>query len=215
MDSRNITVEDIQIIGFNGHSGIKLYSHASNNLIQNIEFRANFSHMLSLEGNSYGNVFRTIDYDFKNNPLKADLDFHGFADKTFAPPADNLVEPVTGFHKITGGGAPFNLPHTARGNTFWNVSFDGLNKGKNLFKYWIFDDKNYGERTKTDDYKYFPDYILIGVNSQQGPILIDGSSKDRNSDWIVIKDLNKSVLPLSFYQSQLDNRLLNRKESVF
>lgn len=207
LDSKNITVQDVTISGHNGHYGIKMYSHANDNLIQYINFKANFTHMLSVEGNSYGNVFREVNYDLNNNPLKADFDFHGFGDKTFAPPSDNLFELITGFNNITGGGSTFNLPHTATGNTFWNVRFDGLEKDEDLFRYWVYEFEKFGARAKTDDYIYFPGTIVTGATSKNGKIVIDNTSEDRNTDWLYFKDINERVLPLSLYEAQLINRV--------
>ncbi|KAA5824804.1 DUF4955 domain-containing protein [Algibacter amylolyticus] len=214
LDTKNVTVEDINISGYNGHYGIKVYSHANDNLIQNVNFEANFTHMLSAEGNSYGNVFRNIHYNLKKNELKANFDFHGFGDKTFAPPADNLFELITGFNNITGGGATFNLPHTAKGNTFWNVTFDGLEKDDDLFRYWVYENKKFGTSNETDDYIYFPGTIVAGAISNHKNIKVNSDIKDRQSDFLYFRDINKSVLPVSLYQAQLNNRLTAQSRNL-
>lgn len=132
LDSRNVTVKDISVSGYDGHQGIKIYQHACDCLFQNIAFYNHFADMLGGEGNAYGNVFSGIRY---LNPSfhPVDFDFHGFGEGPMSPPSDNLFECVTGFRCIKSAGALYNLPSCAQNNIWWNIITEGERKGGPLF----------------------------------------------------------------------------------
>lgn len=90
MDSRNITVENVLFVGYDGHQGIKVYEHACDNLFRHIEFRCHYADMIGGEGNAYGNVFTDVHY---TNPYfkPVDFDFHGFSEGPMSPPSYNLL----------------------------------------------------------------------------------------------------------------------------
>lgn len=132
MDSRNITVDNLEIKGYDGHQGIKLYEHACDNLIKNIRFRNHFADMMGGEGNAYGNVFSEIDY---LNPIfkPCEYDFHGFSEGPMSPPAFNLFELIRGFRHIKMAGADYNQPGCAQWNFWWNCISEGEEKGDYIF----------------------------------------------------------------------------------
>ncbi len=205
-DSRNITVENLKIIGYDGHCGIKIYSHAADNLVKNVRFEANYTHMLSAEGNAYGNVFSKIDYNFKDS-LPGDFDFHGFALNTFSPPAWNLFELVKGFYQISGGGADYNFPHTALHNVWWNIEAQGVTKPLELFSHWVWR----RDKIKMGHHKRYPGSIIVGYRSDDKPLLIDGTDNDRWDKLIYVEGLNQGqVYPLSLYETQLKKRLYEK-----
>lgn len=132
LDSRNVTVSDISVSGYDGHQGIKIYQHACDCLFQNIIFYNHFADMLGGEGNAYGNVFSGIKY---LNPSfhPVDFDFHGFGEGPMSPPSDNLFECISGFRCIKSAGALYNLPSCAQNNIWWNIVTEGERKGGALF----------------------------------------------------------------------------------
>lgn len=132
LDSRNITVKDVVISGYDGHQGIKIYQHACDCLFQHITFYNHYADMLGGEGNAYGNVFSDIKYlNPAFNPV--DFDFHGFGEGPMSPPSDNLFECIYGFRCIKSAGALFNLPSCAQNNIWWNIITEGERKGGVLF----------------------------------------------------------------------------------
>ncbi|MBK0384421.1 DUF4955 domain-containing protein [Pedobacter sp. SD-b] len=206
LDSRNVTVTDLEFLGFDGHSGIKLYSHAADNLIENINFKNNFTHVLSSEGNAYGNVFRNVNYKAASGQ-PGFFDFHGFSDRRFSPPAENLFENIKGLGKISGGGAPNNLPHTANYNTWWNVEMADFNAtNSEVFYSWQSPLK--GLINNNLSHQMYPKSILVGVYQPNFKLTINGSSSEIKSEWIYTENFNKGIVyPLSLYQSQLEIRL--------
>jgi len=131
MDSRNVTVRNILISGYDGHQGIKLYEHACDNLIENVTFTCEYADMMGGEGNAYGNVFSNIQYlnpEFK----PCDYDFHGFSEGPMSPPAYNLFEKIYGFRYIKMGGAEYNQPACAQWNVWWNCQSEGEQNGDNI-----------------------------------------------------------------------------------
>jgi len=132
MDSRNLNIENIEINGYDGHQGIKIYEHACDNLFRNITFKNHFADMLGGEGNAYGNVFSNISY--LNASFKpVDFDFHGFSEGPMSPPANNLFENVIGFRYIKSAAALYNLPGCAQNNIWWNIFGEGEIVGSPLF----------------------------------------------------------------------------------
>lgn len=128
VDSRNLTISSIKICGYDGHQGIKLYEHACDNLISNVDFYCHFADMMGGEGNAYGNVFSSVRYmNPQFNPC--DYDFHGFSEGPMSPPAYNLFENIYGFRYIKMGGAIYNQPACAQWNVWWNCVSEGETDG--------------------------------------------------------------------------------------
>ncbi|MBR1803838.1 MAG: hypothetical protein IJ775_02895 [Muribaculaceae bacterium] len=130
-DSRNVTCQRISIGGYDGHQGIKVYSHACDNLFRDINFYSHFADMMGGEGNAYGNVFSRIHY---LNPSfhPVEYDFHGFSEAPFSPPCYNLFERVDGFAAIHSSGPLHMQPACGRGNVWWNCVQEGERRGGNL-----------------------------------------------------------------------------------
>ncbi|KAF2330661.1 DUF4955 domain-containing protein [Flavobacterium daemonense] len=206
LDSRNVTIDSVDFMGFDGHSGVKIYSHACDNLIQNLNFKNSFTHVLSGEGNAYGNVFRNVAY--KAVSAKPGMfDFHGFSDRRFSPPSENLFENIKGLNKISGGGAANNLPHTANFNTWWNVELADFNdKDSEMFFSWQSPVK--GLVKDNLSHQMYPKSILAGVYQPQFEVTINGNKTDTQDQWIYTENFNKGkVYPLSLYDAQLKMRI--------
>jgi hypothetical protein len=202
-DSRNVTVQNILLEGNVGHAGLKLYAHSADNLIQNIKCNMYFTHVLSSEGNVYGNVFRNIDYTAINK-LETNFDFHGFSGASYAPPAWNLFENITGLIRINGGGAGFNFPHTAHGNVWWNIYPPKNTEAMDVFRHWIFGDKP----NMPPHYYSYPGSIIVGFGTADSKYFVDKSAADREETMITVEKLNQApVYPLSLYEAQLNKRL--------
>ncbi len=195
-DSRNVTLDSITISGKHGHSGIKVYAHATDNLIQNVDIQMNFSHVLSGEGNATGNVFRKITMD-KQIEGEGDFDFHGFAHYTYGPASHNLFENIKGLRFIYGGGAPFNFPHTSIGNVWWNIESTDIKGTKELFKHWPWNKTN-----RIDHHTAYPSSIIAGVRANDGKFVVNGSESNRSEALITVESLNGKVFPKSLYDAQ-------------
>ena len=128
-DSREVTVEHVDVKGYDGHQGIKVYCHTCDCVFQHIDFHCHFADMMGGEGNAYANVFRDISY---RNPVfkPVDFDFHGFSEGPMSPPAYNVFERVRGFRYIKGAGAVFMQPASGVGNVWRDVTFVGGRKGE-------------------------------------------------------------------------------------
>ena len=84
VNSRNVTIENVKITGEGAHYSPKMY-HSSDNLVQNVTVEAKVTHGPGLEGCSFGNVYRNLDYTYS-----APIDLHGIAGAGFCPPMYNL-----------------------------------------------------------------------------------------------------------------------------
>ncbi|MBK0384144.1 DUF4955 domain-containing protein [Pedobacter sp. SD-b] len=207
LDSRNVTIDNVKITGYDGHSGVKIYGHAADNLIKNINFECNFTHVLGGEGNAYGNVFSNINYNPKRK-IPGMFDSHGFSDRRFSPPAENLFEDIKGMWKISGGGSPQNLPHMAAYNTWWNVQEAGFtDQDTELFNSWFWTSKSSNHPQK-DHHKMYLKSIVVGVYIPELKLTIEGNENDRKDEWIYVENFNKGLVkPYSLYKAQLDLRL--------
>ena len=207
LDSRNCTAENINISGYDGHSGIKIYSHAADNLITNVHFYNNYTHVLSGEGCAYGNVFSNIIYT-PSDSKPGNFDFHGFADRRFSPAGYNLFENIVGLQQTASGGAPNNLPQTAGSNTWWNVEEGSFEPNNNeFFSCWVWKNKDNFHEPK-EHLKMYPKSILLGVYSPTSKIKISGGESDVQNEWIYTENFNRGrVLPASLHEAQLKLRL--------
>lgn len=132
MDSRNCVVSNVDICGYDGHQGLKYYSHACNNVFTDIRFHAHFADMLSGEGNAYTNSFNNISYH--NSEFKpVDFDFHGFSEGPFSPPAYNRFSKVRNFRYIKGDGAMEYTPSCGQYNEWHGLIREGEKKGEDIF----------------------------------------------------------------------------------
>ncbi|WP_256011453.1 DUF4955 domain-containing protein [Desertivirga xinjiangensis] len=201
LDSRNLTVTGLRMEGHDGHSGIKIYGHASDNLIQNSDFYSNYTHILSGEGNAMGNVFTSINYH-RSDKVPGDFDFHGFIDGRFSPPSHNLFENIKGFHQISGGGGVSKLPHAGNYNTWWNIETKGHKSSREVFVSWLWQSAAYNHPEK-DHHKLYSKSILIGYFSPDIKLELNGSTVDTRDDWVYTEFFNKGrVAPSSLYKAQ-------------
>jgi len=200
-DSRNVTIDNLTVKGANGHSGIKIYGHAADNLVKNVRFENNFTHIISGEGNAYGNVFSKIKYEMEDS-ISGRFDFHGFAHVTYSPPAWNLFELMEGLTRIDGGGSIRNMPHTAKHNVWWNCTTGKLSGPSEFFSHW-----GWRKQNRIDHHLMYPASIIVGFSSPNHKLLINGSDQDRIERLINVESLNKNVFPVSLFEEQLNIRL--------
>lgn len=132
LDSRDITATGMEICGYDGHQGIKIYEHTCHCVFKDITFRNHFADMMGGEGNAYCNYFSNISY---SNPVfkPVDFDFHGFSEGPMSPPAYNVFENIKSFRYIKSAGSITHLPSSAQGNIFRNLECEGERRGDSLF----------------------------------------------------------------------------------
>lgn len=137
LDSKNCTIKDLVIKGYDGHQGLKVYGHSCDNILENIDIYNHFADFIGGEGNIYGNVFSRIRY---LNPLNkyVDYDFHGFSEGPFSPPAENLFELCENIRGIKAAGTMYNQPACALDNIWWNIKSDGYDGSNYLFFHEIY-----------------------------------------------------------------------------
>jgi hypothetical protein len=201
VNSRNISISNVRIIGGEGHYGPKMYS-SSDNLVENIQVDAKRTHGPGLEGCCFGNVYRNIVHKYP-----APLDLHGISGEGFCPPMYNLYENITGVYRIAGGGAPQNLPHAGEGNTFWNIEMTGWEEGdyNEMFYSWIWRDPGrFKNEMHIDCHKQYLRSIVVGVRHPKPTkkLTIEHFAGDRSDQWIYVEGLNKTVGDLSLYDEQ-------------
>lgn len=206
VNSRNVTIEDVYITGKIGHYSPKMY-HSSDNLVQNITVDSEVTHGPSLEGCSFGNVYKNIKYKYPTP-----IDLHGMADKGFCPPMYNLFEDIENVEQIAGGAAPQNIPHSGEYNTFWNIGMQGWEDGEfqEIFYSWIWrNPKQFKNEMHIDCHKQYLRSNLVGVYSSNSnkKLSVEHGYNDREDDWIYIEGLNSSVAMVSLYNEQLIFRL--------
>lgn len=131
-DSREVTVRNVTVNGYDGHQGIKVYCHTCDCLFENIDFYCHYADMMGGEGNAYANVFRNVRYlNPTFNPV--DFDFHGFSEGPMGPPAYNVFEQVEGFRYIKGAGAVYMQPACATHNVWRDIDTAGERRGEQLY----------------------------------------------------------------------------------
>ena len=214
-DCRNITVQDIGITGHGGHMGVRCYVHTSDCLFRRVTVDSFRTHVISLEGNSQGNVFQNMEISVPG----CEVDMHGGG-----LPACNLCENIRGLAKISGGGGIPNLPYAGQYNTYWNCSFSPVpfqkkmntyeanrkakpevvkKREKELFHAWYM--SYYQNYEGTCDHHMFPQTILNGILSDR-EVFIDGRAEDWEDEWITVKNFGKKAEPASLYDAQLAAR---------
>ncbi len=131
-DSYNVLISGINISGYDGHQGIKLYCHTSHCNVSYISFSNHYADMLVAEGNCYCNHFHNISYNNSEfHPV--DFDFHGFAEGSMSPPSHNKYSHITGFRYIKGAGTIYNQPASGQNNSWNDITTEGEIKGVNIF----------------------------------------------------------------------------------
>lgn len=132
LDSKNTTIERVNIFGYDGHQGIKIYNHSADNLLRDIDFYNHYADMIGGEGCSIANVFSNIRYLNPNNKY-VDFDFHGVSSGPFTPPTLTLYYSIYGFRGIKAGGTQYNQPACSVDNYWVNIHADGYNGTTEVF----------------------------------------------------------------------------------
>lgn len=213
LNSRNITIQNVRITGKEGHYAPKMY-HSSDNLVQDILVEAKMTHGPGLEGCSFGNVFRNMQFKYATP-----IDLHGIANPGFCPPMYNLFENIDNIERIAGGGAPQNLPHAGEYNTFWNLNIKGWKDGtfNEVFYSWIWrDPEKFNNQLHIDCHKQYLRSNLIGIRSTNHEIKlsVEHSFDDRKDPWIYIEGINSTAPMVSLYNTQLNLRNNIRNDNI-
>ncbi|MBB6461866.1 DNRLRE domain-containing protein [Flammeovirga kamogawensis] len=193
--SKGLTLQGINVIGKDGHHGIKVNGYG--NVLKDAKISAFRTHPIGGTGIMVGNVFTNIelgDYD-------GTVDFHGGGF-----PAANLIENVNNI-RCEGSGAMENMPNSGIANVFWNLEVPNeISAIENEFFYawWM---ALLGQEEQS--YLMYPQSKVIGVyNPEASNVQIAGSRADRATSGIYVEGLNKKgVYPASVFQQQLTDRL--------
>jgi hypothetical protein len=211
-DCKNVSVNGVEISGYDGHYGVKCYAHTSDCLMENIHVYSTFTHGLGLEGSNQGNVFKDVWFHSSNT----EIDLHGGGMPSF-----NLFENVRNIAKVSGGGAIFNMPYCGQGNVYWNCTYapcppkgrlstylehDNVSgdlkqaRLKEFFHAWFW--SYYKQYKELRDHEMYPASIVRGL----GGGFINKSLDPRKEKSIcVCSSQSNDILP-SLYQAQKENR---------
>lgn len=204
VNSRNVTITNVVITGGEGHYGPKMYA-SCDNLVKNIRVEAKRTHGPGLEGCSFGNVYKDIDFKYS-----APIDLHGISDAGFCPPMYNLYENISNISRIAGGGAPQNIPHAGEYNTFWNIEMQGWEDGNysEVFYSWIWRDTvRFDDELHIDCHKQYLRSIIVNTIPIKKNLSIEHATVDRFDKWIYVEKLNSINKAASLYEYQLNLRL--------
>jgi len=194
-DSRDVVCRQLEIGGYDGHQGIKIYQHACNNVFEDITFRAHYADMMGGEGNAYENVFRRIEY---LNPVfkPVGFDFHGFSEGPMSPPAFNRFEKIFGFAHIQSAAGRDMLPGCAQFNQWREIVTEGERHGAPLFV-----DLTYKPKTGLLRFVTAVGYtIAVMLKKRKGnPISIYNEKK---------QDMDRIAIPVSEHKKLFINSLV-------
>ncbi len=206
--SAQITIEDTDFIGIDGHAGITI-AHSNDVLINRAEFSARMIHPITLKNHASGNVITGViaHYEGDNQLYGADsvIDFHGLA------PYENLFEEMQGFYVCPGGDTTV-LPHAGVRNVFWNIKApvnmscytgpgDEFSRSEN---------KRYtSSATVKTNFEHFPQAFYIGITRKEGKrVTVAGSADDQNTPWLTVEGMGREGIAIpSLYRAQLAHRL--------
>jgi hypothetical protein len=207
--SAQMTIEDTNFIGIDGHAGITI-AHSNDVLVNRAEFRARMIHPITLKNHASGNVITGViaHYEGDNQPYGADsvIDFHGLA------PYENLFEKMQGFYVCPGGDTTV-LPHAGVRNVFWNIKAPfnmSCYTGSGDDEFARSENKRYtSSGTFKTIFEHFPQSFYIGITRKEGKrVTVSGSIEDQKTPWFTVEGMGREGIAIpSLYRAQLAHRL--------
>jgi hypothetical protein len=190
--SSDLTIEDIEFHGKDGHAGITI-AHSNDVLVRSVDFFARLVHPITLTMMASGNVVTdcTTHYEGRDQYSATDaiIDFHGIF------PYENLFENLNGFYVCPGGDISV-MPHAGVRNVFWNIeapeemSCYTCDTDDEFAR--TYDVESTTTQTAASMFEHFPQAFYIGlVRRGNRRITVGGSACDRRSHWLTVEGLNR------------------------
>ena len=190
--SSDLTLQDIEFHGLDGHAGITL-AHSNDVLVRNVDFYAHLVHPVTLTMMAAGNVVTrcTAHYEGRDERSHTDavIDFHGIF------PYENLFDNLTGFYVCPGGDLSV-MPHAGVRNVFWNIEAP-----RDMSCYTCdtddefarsYDFESTSAKTAATMFEHFPQAFYIGlVRRGDRRLTVGGAGVDRHTAWMTVEGLNR------------------------
>jgi hypothetical protein len=202
--SSDLTLENLEFDGLDGHAGITI-AHSNDVLVSGVDFFARLVHPITLSMMASGNVVTncTTHYQGRDGYSSTDaiIDFHGIF------PYENLFENLNGFYVCPGGDLSV-MPHAGVRNVFWNIHAPRqmecytCSTDNEFARTYDFGSTSSG--TAATMFEHFPQAFYVGiVRNGGGMITVGGSSADRTNPWMTVEGLNRPGIRMpSLFEAQ-------------
>ena len=207
--SSDLTVENIEFQGGDGHAGITI-GHSNDVLVRHVDFHSRMVHPVTMTMMAAGNVVTrsTVHYDGRDDYRQTDavIDFHGIF------PYENLFDDLTGFYVCPGGDLSV-MPHAGVRNVFWNIeaprhmSCYTCDTDDEFARTYDFENTTTG--TTATMFEHFPQAFYVGlVRRGNRQLSIGGDIVDRYTPWMHVEGMNRPGLRLpSLFDAQRQHEI--------
>ena len=202
--SGDLSLEDIEFHGLDGHAGITI-AHSNDVLVRNVDFYAHQVHPVTLTMMAAGNVITRCTAHFEGRDERshtdAVIDFHGIF------PYENLFDRLTGFYVCPGGDLSV-MPHAGVRNVFWNIeaprqmSCYTCDRDDDFARTYDFESTT--TKSAATMFEHFPQAFYIGlVRRGDRRLSVGGSDLDRHTPFMTVEGLNRPGIRIpSLYDAQ-------------
>ena len=207
--SSDLSMEDIEFHGLDGHAGITI-AHSNDTLVRDVDYYQRLVHPVTLTMMANGNVVTrcTVHYEGRDDTSQADavIDFHGIF------PYENLFDNLKGVYVCPGGDLSV-MPHAGVRNVFWNIEAPG-----NMSCYTCDTDDEFARTYDLESttakatatmFEHFPQAFYVGLYRRGNRRLtIGGTGVDRHTLWMTVEGLNRpGTRPPSLFDAQRNQRI--------